>query len=275
MPKKKKKNLTPEEEQQIKLEKLKKIYDDVAEELNLNEDMSINEQVHVIVNKCDDLMNEICSTSDSIKIYDLEKVQELTPIDKKTYLDFVSICALKNNDKLKEKAIGKFEEDFAKRLFITNLRHSFLESYMNGDELKITDEDNEEYAPFTDYKSDEFDEIMQESAKKREYLNLVLWKQYKRYAKAAEYITNLELQYKDFKNLVDWQHYANGGYPSPNSPSKIWAIFEKFNYAYRLLDKYEYHSINKEHNEEFGLSLELKEPQPKEHPWQGDNSLDE
>lgn len=270
---KKKKNLTPEEEHQVKLEKLKKIYDSVAEELGLSEEMTVTEQVHALVNKCDELMEEICSVSDDIKINDLEKAQELTPIDKKTYLEFVNICALKNNDKLKEKAISKFEEDFAKRLFITNLRHSFLESYMNGDDLKITDDENEEYEPFTDYKSDDFEAVMHDSAKKREYLNFVLWKQYKRYAKAAEYITDLELKYKDFKNLVDWQHYSEGGYPSPSSPSKIWSVFDKFNYAYRLLDKYGYKNVMDDHNKEFGLDIELNEPSPKDHPWQ--NCLDD
>ena len=42
-------------------------------------------------------------------------------------------------NELKEKAIAKFESDFENRLFISNLRHSFLESYMSGYDLKITD----------------------------------------------------------------------------------------------------------------------------------------
>jgi len=263
---KKKKNLTPEEEKQIKLEKLKKSYDLIDEELHLK-DKEVIDQVHTIINAADELMCEICSMSDDIKINDYEKAKELTPIDKKTYLDFVHICALKNNDALKEKAISKFGEDFAQRLFITNLRHAFLESYMNGDELKITDEDNEEYKPFTDYKSDDFEAIMQDSAKKREYLNLVLWKKYKQLAKAAEYITDLELSYKDFKNLVDWQHYANGGYPSPTSPSKIWAIFDKFNYAHRTLTKWGYENTANELKIEFGLDITETIPVPVEHPW--------
>lgn len=266
MAKKKKKNLTPEEEKQIKLEKLKKFYDNACEEFDL-ENKNVIEQIHILVDAADKLMCEICSMSDDIKINDFEKAKELTPIDKKTYLDFVNICALKNNDALKEKAISRFEEDFGQRLFITNLRHSFLESYMNGDELKITDEDNEEYKPFTDYKSEEFDEIMQDSAKKREYLNTVLWKKYKSIAKAAEYITELELSYKDFKNLVDWQHYAEGGYPSPTSPSKIWAIFDRFNYAHRTLSRWGYEDTSNELKKEFGLQVSEHTPQPVEHPW--------
>lgn len=267
MPKKKKnRNLTPEEEKEEKLSKLKKYWEAANEEFDLD-GKEVIEQVHILVDAADDLMNTICETSDDIKINDYCKAQELTPIDKKTYLDFVNICSLKNNDKLKENAIEKFEKDFYERLFITNIRHSFLESYMNGDDLKITDEDNEEFKPFTDYASEEFNKIMQESAKKREYLNLVLWKRYKSIAKAAEYITDLELSYKDFKNLVDWQHYKDGGYPSPTTPSKIWAIYDKFNYAHRLLDKWKFKNTIKEHSEEFGLNITLETPNPKDHPW--------
>ena len=265
---KKKKNLTPEEAREVKLRKLKKAYDYADEELKLEEKyVTVTEKVHALIDMCDELMNKICEMSDDIKINDLERVQELTPIDKKTYLDFVAICSRRNNDTLKDKAIDKFAEDFAKRLLITNLRHSFLESYMNGEDLKITDEDNEEFKPFTDYKSDEFDKIMNESANKREYINTILWHQYKTYAKAAEYITNLELNYKDFKNLVDWQHYKNGGYPSPTSPSKIWSIFDKFNYAHRVLTKWGYDNTADELKTEFGLIIEETEPNPVEHPW--------
>lgn len=262
----KKKNLTPKQETEKKLAKLKKSYEAVNEELQISE-LPVNEQVHRLVDACDDLMNEICSMSDDIKINDLEKAKELTSIDKKTYLDFVNICVKKNNDKLKDKAIEKFTEDFNQRLLITNLRHAFLNSYMNGEDLKITDEDNEEYVPFNDYTSEEFNKIMQDSATKREYLNNTLWKKYKEIAKAAEYITNLELTYKDFKNLVDWQHYKDGGYPTPTTPSKIWSVFNKFNYAHKLLNKYNYVNTINELNHEFGLKTEDTEPHPVEHPW--------
>jgi len=262
----KKKNLTPEQERKLKMNKLQKSYEYINEELHI-QGLSINEQVHKLVDAACELFGDICIKSDDIKINDFQKVQELTPIDKKTYLDFVNICSLKNNDKLHDKAINKFSEDFSQRLFITNLRHSFLESYMNGDDLKITDEDNVEYKPFTDYKSDEFDKIMQDSAKKREYINIILWKKFKSYAKAAEYITDLELTYKDFKNLVDWQYYKDGGHPTPNSPSKLWNVFDKFNYTVRTLSKYGYEDVSHELNREFGLGIDFRTPQPTDHPW--------
>ena len=264
---KKKKNLTPEEEKQIKLQKLKKVYDIINEELSLDVHDSI-EQVHMLVDAGDKVLNEICIISDDIKLNDLCKAQELTPLDKKTYLDFVRICSLKNNDSLKDKAISKFEEDFSQKLFITNLRHSFLESFMSGYDLKITNEDNEEYKPFSDYKSDEFNAIMQDSAKKQEYINLVLRRKFKQLSKAAEYITQCELTPKDFKNLVDWQHYKDGCYPTPTSPSKIWSVFDKFNYAHRTLNKWGYNDVSNNLKHEFGLDVNEIESHPVDHPWQ-------
>jgi len=265
----KKKKLTPEAEKELKLRKLKKVYDLIDEELKLK-DLPVIEQVHKLIDAANELQGEICQKSDDIKINDYEKAKEITPIDKKTYLDFVNICSLKNNDNLKEKAIDKFEEDFNNRLFITNLRHSFLMSYMDDKDLKITDEDKQEYVPYSDYNSDEFAKLMEESATKREYINLVLWRRYKNYAKAAEYITKGELEYKDFKNLVDWEHYKEGGYPTPNSPSKIWAIFDRFNYAHRLLTKWEYNDTSNKLKHEFGLNIEEVEPHPVKHPWMKD-----
>ena len=260
-----KKQLTAEEKKEKRLQKLAIIYGQVDDELHIS-GKPINEQVHMLVDKCNELQGQICQYADSIKIDDLAKVQDITDIDKKTYLDFVNICALKNKDKLKEKAIAKFEGDFENRLFISNLRHSFLESYMSGYDLKITDEDNQEYKPYSDYKSEEFERIMEDSAKTRMFINDVLYKQYKKYAAAAEYITKLEINYGDFKKLVDWEHYKEGGYPTPTTPAKLWSIFDKYNNAIRLMEKYEF-TQQKDLNKEFGLNVELGNPSPVKHSW--------
>ena len=261
-----KKELT-EKQKKNKLKKLKKSYDYIDEYLHISS-LDIIDQIHKLVDEADIIQGEICKTSDDIKINDLLKVQDITGIDKKTYLDFVHICSLKNNDKLHAKAINAFENDFNNKLFLTNLRHSFLESYMSGEKLKITDKDNEEYVPFSDYESNEFNEIMQESAQKREYINTILRKKYKTLSNAAEYITNLQLSSEDFKCLVDWQHYKNGGYPSPSTPSKIWSVYDKFTHAFDLLKKYNYNKTLEDLNYEFGINIEQTVNHKIEHPWQ-------
>ena len=73
----KKKTLTPDEEKKKKLNKLKKFYDAANESLQL-EGKSVNEQVAILVNKCDELMSDICANSDQIKIDDFDKAKEIT-----------------------------------------------------------------------------------------------------------------------------------------------------------------------------------------------------
>ena len=265
MPKKERKQMTEEQKREKKLQKLYIYYAKADSELGLS-GKDINIQVQNLVTACLDIQAEICKSSDSIRIDDLTKIQDITNIDKKTYMDFVKICALKNNDKLKEKAIQKFEGDFENRLVIANLRHAFLESYMSGNELKITDGSNYEYKPFADYRSEEFEKIMEDSAKKREYINKTLYGQYKAYAKAAEYITKLELSYGKFKQLVDWEYYKDGGYPTPTTPGKLWSVFNRFNESLRLIDKYGF-TQHEALKKEFGLNITLTNPAPVNHPW--------
>ena len=247
-------------------QRLKKIYELFVEELKL-EGLTPNEQIHKLIDAANEVHKTIDEQLKAIKEVDYIKAIEITPIDKPTYLEFVRICSLKNNDKLHEKAIEKFYEDFEQRLFTTNIRHSFLESYMNGEDLKITDTDNQEYKPFADYTSADFERIMNESASKREYINLVLNRKIKQLAKAAEYITNGELKFKEFKKLADFKYYENGGIPKEDSPSKLWKIFKEFDDSYRLMNKYGYTKETGDLKYEFGLNIETKEPNFVEHPW--------
>ena len=264
----KKKPLTEEQKKEKQLLKLSKDYDFVVADYNIDVTLPVEEQVHRMVDAASDLQTEICQCSDKIKYDDFDKVSQISEgIDKSTYLDFVRISSLKAVDKLQEKAISKFESDFEKRLLITNLRKSFLESYMNGEDLKITDDDGYKYEQFDDYTSEDFEKILEDSANTRIHINLVLCRNYKRISNAAVYITKGELTNKDFKNLVDWQHYAEGGYPSPSSPSRIWKIFKEYNYALRLLDKYQYQHTIKPLHHEFGLDVTLREEHEVSHPW--------
>ena len=65
---------------------------------------------------------------------------------------------------------------------------------------------------------------------------------------------------------IDWEHYKEGGYPTPTTPAKLWSIFDKYNNAIRLMEKYEF-TQQKDLNKEFGLNVELGNPSPIKHPW--------
>lgn len=248
-----------------KLNKYRKTYEQIAEEFGLK-DKEVVEQVKVCIDEAVKVNKLMREQTDKI-LEDYEKVSQITPIDKQTYLEFVRICSLKNNDSLKEKAINKFEQDFYDRLFTTNLRHSFLTSYMNGDQLKITDEDQEQYTPYADFQSEEFEKLMNESATKREYINLSLKRRYMDFWKASYYITNQELNKQDFKLLVEFEETKDGGVPKEDSPSKLWSIFNKFNKAYRLLNKYGKSEETMKMKEEFGLVIDETTPKEVDHPW--------
>ena len=270
-----KKNLSEEEQKSAKLAKLEKSYFAVVESGIIDETMTVTEKVQKLIEAAVKLQGEIFGKSDEIRIKDLEKVQEFANIDKGTYLDFVKICVLKNNDKLKEKTISKYENDLNKKSHIISLKQTFLNSYMNGKELQIADDEADEIKKSIEKRScDEFEKIMQDSAKKREYITTILNRKYKTLAKAAEFVSNGELIQKDFKSLVDWQYFADGGYPTPKSPSKIWSIFNKFNYAYRTLEKWGYNKTSETLNEEFGLVISTTEPKPVVHKWQKNSDDD-
>ena len=91
---------------------------------------------------------------------------------------------------------------------------------------------------------------MNRSASTREYINMVCRKQYKKYSNAAQYITNLELKASDFKNLVDYEYYKEGGYPSPQTPAKLWSLFNKYNEAMRMMNRYGFTQQNSLINEQ-------------------------
>lgn len=244
--------------------KVKKTYDALAEELSLTGD--VISDVHTLIEKGQEVQCEICKMLDSIRITDYEEANKLSPIDQGTYMAFVTVAAQKMNGKLTEKAFERFENDFNNRLFITNARHTFLNTYMSDEDLKIADDADTAFEPFEEHKSDEFQKILENSAMTRTYINTTLYGRLKALGEAAEYITYGELDYKKFKMINDFEYHINGGYPKPSTPAKLWSIYNKFNDAHRLMTKYEF---TQQDNlcDEFGLDVTLNEPKPVTHPW--------
>lgn len=267
------KQLTAEQKKAKRMQKLSRDYALVDSELQI-EGLNMYEQVHRIVRAACDVQKLICEAADKIKIDDYDKVTELTAIDKQTYNDFVRVASLKSVDKLKDKAIAKFESDFENRLLQTNLRKTFFDTYISGEELKITDEDNREFEQFEGYLSDEFSNILEDSAQTRTYINTTLRSRYKQLSNAAIYATDERLSAKEFKQLVDWEYYKDGCYPTETSPSKIWDIYNKFNQAWRLLNKWQYTGTSDELLWEFGLGVVETIPHPVDHPWMVKETID-
>lgn len=255
------------------LKRSEKIYERVKEELNLNG--SVNEQISQLIDECCNIQSEICLKSDEIKLDNYEKALELIKIDKGTWIEFVNIAAKKYYGKLKEKQIDKYANNCQLKRHIANLKQSFYDSYLSDEPLKVLDENDKQTYDFDNERNDEFQNLMENSAKIRDYINNSLYIRYKTLYQCAFYLTNGEIKYNEFKDMVDWQYYANS--TNHKYPDKAWKLFEKFNRMIRLFDKYS-NSKSDEHikelKKEFGFkNIELGTEQPKKHPW--DNDEDE
>lgn len=250
-----------------KLKRSKEIYERVKDELGLNG--SVNEQIGQLILECCDIQHEICNQADTIKITNFDKALELIQIDKGTWNEFVNITAKKYYGRLKDKAVDKYEDDCHKRRHIANLKQSFYDSYLSDNPLKVLDEtDNQSYS-FDNEENKEFETLMEESAKIRDYINHTLYARYKMLYQCAFYLSEGELEYKDFKDMVDWQCYIDSD--DPKYPDRAWKIFEKFNRMIRLFNSYSNENSVKHMNDmckEFGVSFNLHTPQPVHHGWQ-------
>ena len=141
-----------------------------------------------------------------------------------------------------------------------------MNTYVADQALRLADSDDDKFDPFNDHASAEFEKLLEKSASTRIYINESLYPQLKDLASAAEYITNGEITYKEFKQLNDFEYYKNGGYPSPNSPSRSWSIYDRFAQAHRMMKKYGFDQAD-ELAREFGLNIEIGEKHPVMHPW--------
>lgn len=257
-----------------KLERSKEIYERVKDELGLNG--TANEQIGQLILECCDIQHEICNKADTIKIENFDKALELIQIDKATWNEFVNITAKKYYGRLKEKAVDKYEDDCHKRRHIANLKQSFYDSYLSDNPLKVLDESDKQSYSFDNEENKEFETLMEESAKIRDYINNTLYARYKMLYQCAFYLSEGELEYKDFKDMVDWQCYIDSD--DSKYPDRAWKIFEKFNRMIRLFNNYSNENSVKHMNDmckEFGVSFNLHTPQPQFHPWQEKNNKED
>lgn len=243
-----------------KLQKSKEIYDLVSSEHGLNG--TVNEQISQIIDLCCDIQCEICNNSDKIKIDNFDKAMELIHIDKATWLEFVNISAKKYYGRLNDKAVDKYEETCNSKRHIVNLKQSFYDSYLTDNVLRVVDENNKQTYNFDNEENIEFQTLMENSAKIRDYINNSLYKRYKTFYQCVYYLTEGEMKYGEFKDLVDWRYYENSG--NEKYPDRAKKIFERFNRMIRLYNKYS----NEKHNtqlsnmcKEFGINYSLSTPQ--------------
>lgn len=241
----------------------KEAYESAAIELNLTDSMTAEQKVHNIIMAASSIQGEICSLSDEIKIVNFENIKSIINLQKADWLETVCLYNRKHNSRFGKSSIERNKDRIKERVFSQTFKNKFLEEViapedtLDIDAIKVASKDDLQTSLADTGESTEFAEILKQSAELRNKINSVLYRKYNSYAKAAQYASNFSINYADFKMLVDWEHYKNGGYPSENTPAKLWSVVNKFNLAVRLCQQYGFDQIN-QLLDEFGLEVVAK-----------------
>lgn len=239
-------------------------YEDIRLIINFDEMNSVDEKIRACVMKGNEILTMICENADMIKIDLYDEASEFVDMTRSQWNEFAKLAYASVNGNVKDDVQDKVNEKILENLYGMNLRKSFIDTYVMGGVAILPKKDIYQYDfPKSDetFENEDFEKILINSTVIRQNLNKVLWPTFKKIAAAAELISGYKLDYKKFKDLVDWEHYKNGGYPSEKSKPKLWAIFDKFDYAYRLMREYNFTQIN-DLCAQFGLEVLVKEPSP-------------
>lgn len=265
----KRKELSPEEKHQKTMEKYSPIYTKIYEELKF-EGLTTVEMIHKLVDNACELQHEICRLADSIKIDGLDEAKQILTIDKGTWNEFVSITAKKMYGKYSEKAVEKFEQKVEDSRYKSNLHQAFLDSYLSDEDIKIVDESEHSSYDYKDISEDDFGKLLEKHAKTRDYINNVLYSRYDELKKAAYFITDGQLQLKDFKDLVDWEVYKES--EDPKYKDKAWLIYKPFARMFRIMTEFCYEDHLNDLAYEFGINGVLGTPHEVTKSW--DSQID-
>lgn len=238
-------------------------YEVVETMLSLNEIADKNEKVRKIVFAANDILTEICQNADRIKI---DMVDELNDehkilITKGSFQEFVKLGHQVAYGKISDELHDNLLEQQMKSSYLMTLRKSFIDNYvLSNKDVEIPEKESVELPNAEEHSAnDAFNDILKQGIEIRHYINSVLWPAFRQLSNAAEFVSGFELTAIDFKNLVDWEHYKEGGYPNEDSKPKLWSIFNKFDYAFRLMQKYEFPQ-NELLLKKFGLSVNAYTP---------------
>lgn len=259
------------ENKEAKIKKAYQFYKVANEILHLDQMHTMQEQVRAIVFHTNTILTEICMNADFIKIDLLDKVNEEVKVDKNIWREIVQLSYKVAYGKIDDKFIDKTNNKTKEEAYNVNLLKTFFDNYVyQGKREAIADKDvidSYEIPSMPAYFNTSFNDCLTDAVETRRNLNKVLWPAFWSFYKAAYYITNGEMTRAEFKDLVDWEHYRKGGYPNENSKPKLWAIFDNFDRACRLMGKYEFPQLQ-ELMKKFGLEVKLLEPSEDRNIWE-------
>jgi hypothetical protein len=214
----------------------KESYIEVVNRFGIDTRKSYKRQVQRMAEIASDVQCDICNNADDIKINNFEEIVNTVDADMdcKTWKDIVSLSARSNSiktgtrDKYIKKTKQQIKNEMYKNMQLSNDYKDIVDMIIpDGDvSCKVKEANNQRYT-----------DILSKATKTRNYINNVLYKEYRLIAEAAEYISEGDITYDRFKTIVDYIHYL-GGYPKDGSPAKIDNTIYKFLECFYLMKKY-------------------------------------
>jgi len=239
-----------------RLSSLKSLYEDYVENEFIDSNLSVNEQIHQIVDLGIELMGIICSTADKITIvgYNSVKSQVNKNITKEDFVEIIKFVShhMDNNSTDDTKLTQKMLKEIDKSVFKINFKRVFYNQFIEFNDFAVTETPENIVFPKIKYSTNnkKFKEIVNSCAKARQYLDQKLWPQYKEYAALAEYVSHGDLNYERYKKLVDYKYYTGNDDKRFQTQDKRWEkLVKNFLDAYRLCKKYDYNYFEDVENE--------------------------
>ena len=239
-----------------RLTSLKSLYDQYVDYGFINNALSIQEKVQIVVDMGVELMGIIGTTADKITItgYNSVKAQVNRNITKEDFVNIVKfVCTREDGEGVDDtKLTSKMLKEIDESVFKINFKRVFYNQFIEFNDFAVVEDPKDVIFPKIKYSTNnkKFKEIVKSCAKARKYLDQKLWPQYKEYAALAEYITDGDLTYERYKKLVDYKYYTGDEDKRFQSQDKRWEkLVENFLNVYRLCKKYGYNYFESVENE--------------------------
>lgn len=247
-----------------RLEASARAYFDISSSLGLNDDMSLNEKVQLLLKEGLKCLQSLHEDEDSIITEDYDEVFNTLniPLSKQQYKEFVTIMSKIRIDEFSDKNREKYEETVKQKVFDSYIREQFLDKVINqfDDNIPIPDLTKNISINVIGKDDDEFNEVLNQSIEKNIKILTIHKQLLNNLGLAFEYVTEGKYTSKDFKTLLDWKYFS-GGVPNENSKSKLFDVFYKYMKAMRLGEDFEVKEINALLRE-MGMEIKLIEPLP-------------
>jgi hypothetical protein len=260
---------------QSKIEKITANAAHIANQLSLTANMAIIEKSNIILESANKIQGTICKMADSIKIDAYEQVKnelgELIPFTKPLFFELVNMrkVALFGDKPIDvDETMHKIESG---NEWIN--KHDTLRKYMHehatdGKAIKLLT--NESQIDTSELSTDFIEvpetitTVIEQCAIARHELDTEVWPQLHMHRDC--FCIECDASPWEFDDLLKYHYYRSGGYPSPNSPPKLWHIIGTFKYAYDLCNKFELDFIN-EYCKRFGLEIKSTASLPNVNDW--------